>query len=190
MTPAIAAVFLVITLSSIGLPGTNGFVGEFLILIGTWSGQLPGARWMAALAATGVILGAVYMLWMYQRVMLGPVRRESVRKLPDLSLREWATFAPLLIAIVAIGVFPQPLLNAVKNPVDEFVQRVLSPPDRRRVVPTRQPSPLDLPQRQQPLPSGLPTQPGDEAPPPRVLFPRQVLPRAVPSTPPNQERNR
>ena len=116
--------FLVITLSSIGLPGTNGFIGEFLILIGTWTSPIAGAQWLSAIAGTGVVLGAVYMLWMYQKTMFGPVTNPANKSLPDLSLREWLTFAPLLVAIVVIGVQPQPLLSVVKQPVDEFIARV------------------------------------------------------------------
>jgi len=124
VTPALAAVFLVVTLSSIGLPGTNGFVGEFLILIGTFRAPLGNGTLLAVLGSVGVVLGAVYMLKLYQSAMLGPVRHEALRSLPDLSLREWAAFAPLIVAIVVIGVRPGPLLAAVKLPVDEFITRV------------------------------------------------------------------
>ena len=88
--------------------------------------------------ATGVILGAVYMLWMYQRVFFGPPRRAAEHALPDLTLREWFSLAPLLILIVVIGFAPQPLLSAIKEPVDSFVQRVSradrSPPVRKAEV--------------------------------------------------------
>ena len=125
VTPAMAATFLIVTLSSIGLPGTNGFVGEFLVLIGTFTSRvISGAVPLAVVGATGVILGAVYMLWMYQRVFFGPTRRAAEHALPDLTLREWFSLAPLLILIVAIGFAPQPLLSAIKEPVDSFVQRV------------------------------------------------------------------
>ncbi len=125
VTPAIAATFLVVTLSSIGLPGTNGFVGEFLVLIGTFTTRaIGGGVPLAVLGATGVILGAVYMLWMYQRVFFGPKRKAASHGVADLTVREWFTLAPLLIAIVAIGFAPQPLLTAMKEPVDAFVQRV------------------------------------------------------------------
>ena len=83
--PHLVAAFLIVTLSSIGLPGLNGFVGEFLILLGAF-------RWdprLAAFAATGVILSAVYMLWMFQRVNYGPVTNEKNERLPDLTPREW-----------------------------------------------------------------------------------------------------
>ena len=128
VAPAIAATFLVITLSSIGLPGTNGFIGEFLILIGTFTSKaLGGAVPLAVVAATGVILGAVYMLWMYQRVFWGPPRKAASHGVRDLDVREWVTIAPLIVAIVWIGFYPQPLLAAIKEPVEAFVQRVAKP---------------------------------------------------------------
>ena len=92
-------------LSSIGLPGTNGFVGEFLVLLGAFRANV----WWAAIAATGVILSACYMLWMFQRVIFGPVTHEENRGLADLSLRERLVFAPLLVLIFWIGVMPQPV---------------------------------------------------------------------------------
>jgi NADH-quinone oxidoreductase subunit M len=135
VAPALAASFLVVTLSSIGLPGTNGFVGEFLILAGTFtSKELRGAVPLSIIGATGVVLGAVYMLWLYQRVFFGPERKAASHGVADLSVREWVTVAPLLLAIVWIGFQPQPLLDAVKRPVDEFVQRVSRP-----ILPPRPP---------------------------------------------------
>ncbi len=112
--PVYASVFLVVMLSSIGLPGTNGFVGEFLVLLGAFRAQ---PLW-AALAATGVILSACYMLWMFQRVMFGPVTHAENEKLPDLSLRERLVFAPLLVLIVWMGVMPQPFLDRVQPALD------------------------------------------------------------------------
>jgi NADH-quinone oxidoreductase subunit M len=105
--PVYAAVFLVVMLSSIGLPGTNGFVGEFLVLLGAFRTQ----KWWAAVAALGVILSAVYMLWMFQRVMFGPVKHPANEKLTDLTLRERLVFAPLLFLILWMGVMPQPFLD-------------------------------------------------------------------------------
>ena len=112
--PVYASVFLVVMLSSIGLPGTNGFVGEFLVLLGAFRAQ---PLW-AALAATGVILSACYMLWMFQRVMFGPVTHPENEKLPDLSLRERLVFAPLLTLIVWMGVMPQPFLDRMQPALD------------------------------------------------------------------------
>src|ERR671928_1433248 len=98
--PHLVAAFLLITLSSIGLPGLNGFVGEFLILLGAF-------RWsptLAALAATGVVLSATYMLWMFQRVNYGPVTNEKNAGLRDLGPREWVVVAPIVAAAVLMGV--------------------------------------------------------------------------------------
>src|SRR5712664_1977437 len=132
VAPAIAATFLVVTLSSIGLPGTNGFVGEFLVLIGTYASRTIGGAPLAVAGATGVVLGAVYMLWMYQRVFFGPPHKAAGHGIPDLTVREWFTLAPILLAIVAIGFAPQPLLSVMKDPVDAFVQRVSRPPPIRK----------------------------------------------------------
>jgi len=112
--PVYASVFLVVMLSSIGLPGTNGFVGEFLVLLGAFRAQ---PLW-AGLAAIGVILSACYMLWMFQRVMFGPVTHAENEKLKDLSLRERLVFAPLLVLIVWMGVAPQPFLDRVQPALD------------------------------------------------------------------------
>ena len=105
--PVYASVFLVVMLSSIGLPGTNGFVGEFLVLLGAFRAR---PVW-AVLGATGVILSAVYMLWMFQRVMFGPVTHAENERLQDLSLRERLVFAPLLLLIFLIGFMPQPFID-------------------------------------------------------------------------------
>jgi NADH-quinone oxidoreductase subunit M len=102
--PVYAAIFLVVALSSVGLPGLNGFVGEFLIMLGAF------ARWPAAtaVAASGIVLGAVYMLWMCQRVMFGPLANPENQNLRDLSMREIAVFAPLVVLILVMGVYPEP----------------------------------------------------------------------------------
>src|SRR5438067_2106632 len=134
VTPALAAVFVVVTLSSIGLPGTNGFIGEFLILLGTfvapmgsWSvfgEQVSKGVALSVIAATGVILGAVYMLWLVQRVYFGPMRKAATHGLPDLTLREWLCVAPLLCAIVVIGAYPAPFLAASQIPASDLIARV------------------------------------------------------------------
>ena len=116
--PVYASVFLVVMLSSIGLPGTNGFVSEFLVLLGTWRSHPSWAAW----AASGVILSAVYMLWMYQRVMFGPVTHPENEKLADLSVRERLVFAPILILIFWMGFTPQPLLDRVQPTLDRTVR--------------------------------------------------------------------
>jgi NADH-quinone oxidoreductase subunit M len=111
-------VFLIITLSSIGLPGLNGFVGEFLILLGAF-------RWdpkMAALAATGVILSATYMLWMFQRVNYGPVTNEKNAALQDLQPREWLVVVPIVALAILMGVLP----NLFLKPIEASVERMLN----------------------------------------------------------------
>ena len=118
--PVYAAVFLVVLLSSIGLPGTNGFIGEFLVLLGAFHTE----PWWAILGATGVILGAVYMLWMFQRVMFGPVTHRENETLPDLSLRERLVFAPLLLLILWIGIMPQPFLDRAQPALDRTLRLV------------------------------------------------------------------
>jgi NADH-quinone oxidoreductase subunit M len=132
--PWIAAVFVVVTLSSIGLPGTNGFVGEFLILSGTWLGRMAKAPWFSAIAATGVILGAVYMLVLVEKVFFGKLENEHNAHLPDLNLREWAVIAPLLVLIVVMGLSPQPFLNPAKPSVDRLLTRFAAAEQRLREV--------------------------------------------------------
>jgi NADH-quinone oxidoreductase subunit M len=120
--PVYAAVFLIMALSSIGLPGLNGFVGEFMILMGTF----PVSWLWTAIAATGIILGAGYMLWLYQRVMFGPLSHPANESLKDLTLREFATFLPLLILVFWIGIFPKPFLAVLDKPVEKIV-RIVNP---------------------------------------------------------------
>jgi NADH-quinone oxidoreductase subunit M len=119
--PKLAGVFLFVVLSSVGLPGLNGFVGEFLILLGTFI----RTKAFAVAAVTALVLAAVYLLWSYQRVMHGDVVDEEHRRLPDLSLREWAILAPVCAAILFIGVFPRPLLNRIEPSTQHTVRSVV-----------------------------------------------------------------
>jgi NADH-quinone oxidoreductase subunit M len=116
--PVFSVIFLVVMLSSIGLPGTNGFIGEFLVLFGAFRHDI---LW-ATVAATGVILSACYMLWMFQRVVFGTVTHEENRHLKDLSLRERLVFAPLLVLIFWMGVAPQPFLDRMQPALDRTLQ--------------------------------------------------------------------
>ena len=118
--PVYAAVFLVMTMSSIGLPTLNGFIGEILILQGVFVVQ----KTWAFVAASGIVLGAAYMLWLYQRTMFGTVTNPKNEDLPDLSLREFATFVPLLILAVWIGLYPKPFLDRLETSVDRVMVRV------------------------------------------------------------------
>ncbi|MBN2362306.1 MAG: NADH-quinone oxidoreductase subunit M [Deltaproteobacteria bacterium] len=130
--PIYTAVFVLIALSSIGLPGLNGFVGEFLILIGTFGSRVfditalgPGAgRWLAVAAASGVILAAVYLLWMVRRVFFGPLRNPLNKGLRDLTLREGCVFAPLVILVVLMGVAPGYFLKRIEPAVAAAVSDV------------------------------------------------------------------
>ncbi len=121
--PIIAALFVIVTLSSIGLPGTNGFVGEFLILSGTWLSRLQSSAVFATLAALGVILGAVYMLLLVEKVFFGPIRKAENRHLRDLTVREGFVLAPMIILIVVMGLMPGPFLAPAKPAVDRLIQR-------------------------------------------------------------------
>ena len=118
--PALATIFLIITLSSIGLPGLNGFVGEFLILVGTFMKY----KIFAILGASGVIFAAVYMLWMFQRVMYGEITNPKNQGLKDLSKREWAVLLPVLIFIFWIGVYPTPFLRTTETSVQNLLQQI------------------------------------------------------------------
>jgi NADH-quinone oxidoreductase subunit M len=121
--PMIATVFVIVTLSSVGLPGTNGFVGEFLILSGTWLSRMQHSAILSTVAATGVILGAVYMLLLVEKVFFGKITNEHNRHLPDLTVREGFVLAPMIVAIVVMGLLPQPFLAPAKPAVDRLVQR-------------------------------------------------------------------
>jgi NADH-quinone oxidoreductase subunit M len=138
VTPRLVAAFLIVTLASIGLPGLNGFVGEFLILLGAFA-RYPV---LTVIAATGVILSATYMLWMFQRVNYGPVTNERNARLPDLSRREWVLLVPVVAMCVAMGVLPNVflrpmgpsidrLLNRLSQAVPIRVERVVAPPASR-----------------------------------------------------------
>jgi NADH-quinone oxidoreductase subunit M len=120
--PLFSVFLLVVTFSSIGLPGLNGFIGEFLILLGSFA-VTPG--WTAA-AATGIILGAVYMLWMFRRVIFGPMTNPENQKLKDLNAREISLLAPILLLIVLMGVYPQPFLERMKPAVELSLKRILT----------------------------------------------------------------
>jgi NADH-quinone oxidoreductase subunit M len=120
--PVFSALLLLVTFSSIGLPGLNGFIGEFLILLGAFA-VTPG--WTAA-AATGMILSAIYMLWMFRRVIFGPLTNPENQKLKDLDRREILILAPVVALIIFMGVYPQPFLSRVKPSVDLTLKRVFA----------------------------------------------------------------
>jgi len=118
--PSFAAVYMIITLSSLGMPLLNGFIGEFTILRGVFEVNKTWAAW----GVIGIILGAAYLLWLYQRVMFGPVTNPANEHLPDLNLREQATLVPLVLLALWIGVYPKPLFRYLDVPVRQIVERV------------------------------------------------------------------
>jgi NADH-quinone oxidoreductase subunit M len=118
--PAYAFAFMVFMLASVGLPGTSGFVGELLVLIGLFQVN----PWVAALTATGVILGAVYMLYLYRRVIFGRLTKEVLARIADLSPREIAVFAPLVALVVWMGVYPAPFLKIMHVSSANLVRQV------------------------------------------------------------------
>jgi NADH-quinone oxidoreductase subunit M len=120
--PVYATVFLIMTMSSIGLPTLNGFIGEFMILQGVFS-DANLRRW-AILGSSGIVLGAAYMLWLYQRTMFGKLDKPENQNLHDLNLRELATFLPLIVLAFWIGIYPKTFLQYLDQPVVQIVQRI------------------------------------------------------------------
>lgn len=125
--PWFSAFFVFASLSSIGLPFLNGFVGEFLIMLGMWTSAHPWARVTTALAATGVIWAAVYMLWMLQRVVFGRLRHQENTRLSDLNVREFVLLAPLLVLMLVMGVYPRPFLDRSRDAVQAVRARLAAP---------------------------------------------------------------
>jgi NADH-quinone oxidoreductase subunit M len=117
--PVYAVFFMIFTLSSLGLPGMNGFIGEFLILLGAFTSQ----RIYAVIGTTGIILGAAYMLWMYQRVMFMELKPKN-ESLLDLSAREVVTLLPLAVLVFWIGIFPNPLMEILHETVKHLLIQV------------------------------------------------------------------
>ncbi len=138
--PVYATVFLIMTLSSIGMPGLNGFIGEFFILQGTFAA--PNLWPYAAIAVLGIVLGAAYMLWLYQRVMFGKLENPANKLLPDLNIRELATFVPLIILAFWIGLYPGYFTKYLDNPVQAIVEKV-----RPEYYTSRAQAPVPAPQR-------------------------------------------
>ncbi len=123
--PAYAFVFMVFTLAAVGLPGTSGFVGEFLILLGTFR----VSTLYCTLAATGMFLGVAYMLYLYRRVIFGTITRADLRGILDLSPREKAVFAPLLVLVLWMGLYPSSFLRPIQVSVDHLVRQVTAATD-------------------------------------------------------------
>jgi NADH-quinone oxidoreductase subunit M len=129
--PIFAVFFMIVTLSSIGLPGTNGFVGEFLILLGAFQSNAV----YGVLATSGVILGAAYMLWMFQRVMLGKVVKAENEKLLDLSAREITVLVPMVILIFFMGIYPKLFVSKMDVTVEKFLKDFKAGVERKADIP-------------------------------------------------------
>jgi NADH-quinone oxidoreductase subunit M len=126
--PWFSTLFIIASLSSIGLPFLNGFVGEFLIMLGSWTSSAVQHAWIVTmLAGTGVIWAAVYMLWMLQRVVFGTKTSEANAKLPDLNLREFALVLPLLALMLFMGVYPGPFLSRTRASIEATRRFLVSP---------------------------------------------------------------
>jgi len=115
--PRYALVFMVFMLASVGLPGTSGFVGEFLVIMGSF--QI--STWLGLLVASGMVLGAAYMLLLYRRVIFGVITRENVRRMLDLGWREKTVFAPLILLALIFGIYPMPVLDVMSASVENLI---------------------------------------------------------------------
>jgi NADH-quinone oxidoreductase subunit M len=126
--PVFAAVFMIIMMSSIGLPTLNGFIGEFTILAGAIKISTPffgfSPLWWAVLTATGIVLGAAYMLWLYQRTMFGRLTNPENERLADMNGREIAYMLPLVFLAFWIGLYPRPFFEVIRAPVEKLVQQI------------------------------------------------------------------
>jgi NADH-quinone oxidoreductase subunit M len=117
--PMYAACFMVFTLANVGLPGTGGFVGEFLTMLGAFIHN----TWIAIFAATGVILSAAYALFLYRRIIFGDLVKPALATIQDLSMREVAILAPLVIITIIMGVYPKPIFDVTSASVANLVQQ-------------------------------------------------------------------
>jgi NADH-quinone oxidoreductase subunit M len=120
--PRFAVFFMFMMLASVGLPGTSGFVGEMLVLVGAWK----ASSWVAFFAATGLVLGAAYMLWLFRRVMFGQVVHEKVEAMPAMERREFAIFVPLTILVLWFGVYPSSLLDVMEGSIQLVLDGIAS----------------------------------------------------------------
>jgi NADH-quinone oxidoreductase subunit M len=117
--PVYAAIFMLFALANVGLPGTSGFVGEFLVLVGVFQVN----TWVAVLATTGVILSAAYMLWLYRRVIFGKLEKDDLKDIQDMNWREGLVFAPLVVVVLWMGVYPGPFLDVMHVSVANLIEQ-------------------------------------------------------------------
>jgi NADH-quinone oxidoreductase subunit M len=170
--PVFATIFMIVTFSSIGLPGTNGFVGEFLVLIGSFESEL---RWWTIVASSGVILSAVYMLWMFQRVMFGELDNPKNQKLLDLNAREIGIMVPLIVMIFVMGIYPKPFIDKMDPAIKKLVTQIRPASMDAKKIPAIQPM------------QGMPAaHPGMEMPAGHPGAQPVSEPQAVPAVNPNE----
>ncbi|TXH37456.1 MAG: NADH-quinone oxidoreductase subunit M [Rhodospirillaceae bacterium] len=124
--PAYSLVFMVFTMASIGLPGTSGFVGEFLVMVGAYK----ASTWLVFVIATGVILGAAYMLWLYRKVVFGELTRHDLQSILDLTWKEKVVFAPMLLLVFWMGIYPNSFLDPLRAPVAKLVSQLERAPQQ------------------------------------------------------------
>ena len=127
LVPIYSVVLMIASLSSIGLPGLNGFVGEFLILLGSFKSPVLNSWWYTVFAASGVIFAAVYLLWMYQRVVFGEVKNPKLNSVKDMNAREIFIMIPIFIFIVWIGIYPSTFLKVSAKSVNKVIEQVFTP---------------------------------------------------------------
>jgi NADH-quinone oxidoreductase subunit M len=118
--PRYAFVFMLMMLASVGLPGTSGFVGEFLVLVGAFQ----ASTWFCTLAATGLFLGAAYMLYLYRRIIFGVLVRDDVKAMFDMTPREILVFAPLVLLVLWMGIYPNSFLKPMQPSITNLIERV------------------------------------------------------------------
>ncbi len=160
--PVFAVLFMIIMLSSIGLPTLNGFIGELTILLGAFripaaygfaipgTGLFIGGKFWAVCAVLGIVLGAAYMLWLYQRTMFGKLDNPENAKLTDLNFREIATLAPIVVLCFWIGLYPKPMFDILERPVADLVQKLEAPAGPRLADAAREPDADALPEEPSP----------------------------------------
>ncbi len=191
--PVFGGLFMICMLGSVGLPGLSGFVGEFLTIFGTFVADktfpvgyeafIPHPMVLATIATSGVIFGAVYLLYMFQRMMFGPLSNEKNKNLKDVSLREIAVFTPLVIGIFAMGLYPKPFLRTMEPAVERFIgqfKEKLAEPD----------GPARLKGQPLVLPEKAPAQPPTaKAPPSKAATPpsKAATPPSKAATPPSKD---
>jgi NADH-quinone oxidoreductase subunit M len=128
--PKYAFIFMVFMLASVGLPGTSGFIGEFLVLVGAFEAN----SWVALLATTGIILGAAYMLWLYRRVVFGELTRDDLKDILDVNRRELLYFVPLIAAVLVMGIYPDAFLSFMHASIEHLVQQTQGAADMAQLA--------------------------------------------------------